>query len=270
MRTWIVLVSLIFLGFVRLGYAQEAKDPGKPEKPNKRATYLLTIRPASSEVEEKVDKELANAVKGRLAMLGIKLSLSQDKAGLKIELRDYTWMNAQRVVGALIQPEDARYPLPCDVRIEIRLLRSKVNFEWKRVTSSGKLLALRAAQVDAYRLMSETILGLRLSDDAMVKDFVHSSDEIRTEFKKVLLKIFRFAEKWYYHPAGHVEVTGLIDREELIKELSEIARRHYRGKKWSPESFHRLRSLGVPRVIRSSGRGSPPKKCIKSSKSGAN
>jgi hypothetical protein len=202
-------------------------------------------------------------------MLEIQLPLSQDSAGLKIELKDYTWLNAQRVMGALIQPEHAKYPLPCDIRIEIRLLRNKENSLWKRVTLRGKLMARRAAQADAYRKMGNTILGLRLSDDAIVKDFVNESEEIRTEFSKIIRGI-RFVRKVNYHPSGHVEVTALMDREELIKELSEIARRHSQGKKWSPESFHSLRSSGIPRVIRATGIGVPPKKYIKSARSGAN
>ena len=84
MRIWIVLVSFILLCFARLGYAQEAKEPRKPKK---RATYLLTIKPESSHVEKKVYKDLANAVKGRLSMLGIKRPLSQDNSRLKIELK---------------------------------------------------------------------------------------------------------------------------------------------------------------------------------------
>ena len=63
-----------------------------------------------------------------------------------------------------------------------------------RVTGSGapptnpnmpagqkRLMALRAAQLDAYRLLGEMIDGVKVDSETIVKDFVTESDIIKTE-----------------------------------------------------------------------------------------
>jgi hypothetical protein len=49
---------------------------------------------------------------------------------------------------------------------------------WMRVGAQGKLMAIRAAEVDAKRKLLERIKGLRITSDTTVRDFVAESDQI--------------------------------------------------------------------------------------------
>jgi len=46
--------------------------------------------------------------------------------------------------------------------------------------AQNKLLAKRAAQADCYRKLAETINGVQITSDTLVRDFVTESDQIRT------------------------------------------------------------------------------------------
>ena len=50
----------------------------------------------------------------------------------------------------------------------------------------AKLKAIRAAQLDGYRQLSEQVMGLRLDAKTVVRDFVTESDEIRTRVSTYL------------------------------------------------------------------------------------
>ena len=57
---------------------------------------------------------------------------------------------------------------------------------WARVTPRGKLMAKRAAQIDAYRNLAETVQGIEIKSETKVKDFVTESDTITTSFNGVI------------------------------------------------------------------------------------
>lgn len=57
----------------------------------------------------------------------------------------------------------------------------------KAGTPQGRLLAARAAELDAKRRLVEQIKGLRISSRTTVQDFVTQSDEIRAQVDAVLL-----------------------------------------------------------------------------------
>lgn len=52
----------------------------------------------------------------------------------------------------------------------------------------AKLLAQRAAQVDAYRLLVESAVGVHLQSQTAVKDFIAQKDRISTKVNDVFLK----------------------------------------------------------------------------------
>lgn len=133
---------------------------------------------------------------------------------------------------------------------------------WKYVTPQGKLLAVRAAKVDAYRNMGETIKGVRLTSGTTVRDFVTVSDEIRSAFDGIVRGV-EFIGQPRYKPEGIVEVTAQVDVNKLIYGLSGICQQHYRGRQWNSQSFEAIRRFSSSPIIRATGVGVPPAQHIR-------
>lgn len=110
---------------------------------------------------------------------------------------------------------------------------------WDRVGPRGKLMALRAAKVDAYRNLAEAIQGIRIVSTTTVKDFITENDEIRSEFHG-FLRGAEFVGNPVYLLDGTVEVKARIETRQLISCLSEICRKHYHGTRWTSETFDGL------------------------------
>lgn len=132
---------------------------------------------------------------------------------------------------------------------------------WERVHPRGKLMALRAAQVDAYRNLAETIKGIRLSSRTTVRDFVTESDEIRTAFNEFISGL-EIVGAPRYRADGVVEVMAQVQMEKVLDALSAICKTLYSGKKWNIQSFEKLRTANNSRLIKASGLGVPPAKYV--------
>ena len=134
---------------------------------------------------------------------------------------------------------------------------------WNRVSGRGKLMAIRAAKVDAYRNMAETIKGVHIDAKTTVKDFVTQSDQIRLAFNRiVIIRGVEFVGRPKYRPDGVVEVRGRKHISSLIRELGNICQNHYRGEQWSSDRFQGI-SNSDP-YIYVTGSGVPNKRYIKS------
>ena len=129
---------------------------------------------------------------------------------------------------------------------------------WNRVTPRGKLTALRAAQVDAYRNLAEAIQGIRVNSATTIKDFVTESDEIRSKFN-CIVRGAQFVGKPIFRPEGVVEVKAQIDLYRLFFSLAKICRRHSCSR-WFAEDFENLKNSFSRRYIYAVGTGVPPDK----------
>jgi len=90
--------------------------------------------------------------------------------------------------------------------------------------SQSKLMAERAAKLDAYRLLTEQIMGLSLDAKTTVKDFVTEKDEIFTKTRGMIqgaqVKNVR------YLPDGTVEV----DMELFLGNMWQLIESEYRNR----------------------------------------
>ncbi len=104
-------------------------------------------------------------------------------------------------------------------------------------SSQAKLLALRAAYVDAYRNLAETVKGFQLDSKTTVRDFIVENDVIRVELHTSLQGAYvtdrRFLE------GGLVEVDMAIEKKSL-------------------PSLLRQKLEGLPDTVKATGAGAPP------------
>lgn len=92
---------------------------------------------------------------------------------------------------------------------------------WKRMGPQARLSAERAAEVDAQRKLLERILGLRITSDTIVRDFVAESDEIRTTASGTLVG-FTKKQTYYHADEPIVEVTLEVPLESVITTIKEL------------------------------------------------
>lgn len=140
------------------------------------------------------------------------------------------------------------------------------NFEgsniWERVDSRGKLMAIRAARVDAYRNLAEIIKGIRISSRTTIRDFVTESDEIRSAFNEFICGIETVGNP-KYRTDGVVEVTVQVELEQLIAELVDICRNLAEDTRWNAKMFEKMKISSGQKVIRATGVGVPATKYLK-------
>jgi hypothetical protein len=112
-----------------------------------------------------------------------------------------------------------------------------------------KVMAKRAAELDAYRLMAERILGLKISSDSAVRDFVLESDDIKTSLDHFIKGMRIDDDKTVWYEDGSCEVTAEVTLAKTITELKKICEQHYKGNKYTKETFNHIKKYTQRNVI---------------------
>jgi hypothetical protein len=127
---------------------------------------------------------------------------------------------------------------------------------WKSVGPQARLMAERAAEVDAMRKLLEQIKGLRLTSDTLVRDFVTESDEIRTQASGIVVGAAKIAT--YLHDDELIaEVTMEVPVEKIITKIQELHTQHYHGNKVTTTDIQKLQEILTRDMIRATGAGVP-------------
>jgi hypothetical protein len=127
---------------------------------------------------------------------------------------------------------------------------------WKAVGPQARLMAERAAEVDALRKLLEQIKGLRLTSDTLVRDFITESDEIRTQASGIVVGAAKVGT--YLHNDELIaEVTMEVPVERVITKIKELHSQHYHGNKITTTDISKLQETIQRDMIRATGSGVP-------------
>jgi hypothetical protein len=124
-------------------------------------------------------------------------------------------------------------------------------------SAQRKLLALRAARVDAMRRLGERINGLTLTSETTVADFVTERDEIATELSASLLGARDVGDP-LYNDDGTCEVTMVVTLQQVVADLSVIYRRYEDDSQFSLEDIQQIAVRNEFTDIEETGIGAPP------------
>jgi len=131
-----------------------------------------------------------------------------------------------------------------------------------RVTGRGRLMAVRAARVDALRRLGERISGVFITSNTTVRDFVAESDQIDVN----MVSFIRGAKEksiLYHDSELIVEVELAVTLRELLVSLKSWGAKHYKGNKVKISQFDQLIVVAKDKVITETGMGVPPEKYLK-------
>jgi hypothetical protein len=129
-------------------------------------------------------------------------------------------------------------------------------------TPQGRLMAARAARLDAYRKLGERINGLMINSDTTVKDFVATDDRIQTAMQTFLRGAKEIGTR-YHESELIVEVELQITVQELISTLERFRKEYYQGNRVAVQDIEKLSTRIEEKDIREVGMGVPPDKYLK-------
>ena len=122
--------------------------------------------------------------------------------------------------------------------------------------AQNKLLAYRAARVDAIRKLAERIKGLHITSQTFVKDFVAENDQISTALDAFLTGVRETGEPKYADD-GTCSVTMEVPLETVITTLKSIYTAHYKGDKIKINDFSEMTQTNTVKMLTETGNGAP-------------
>lgn len=133
---------------------------------------------------------------------------------------------------------------------------------WRRIGPRARLMAQRAAEVDAKRQLAERIKGLRLTSRTQVRDFAAESDTITTELNATLVGAEPISV--YYHANELIaEVTCRVPTEQIITAIKRLHSRHYKGDDVRGQDIEKIVRRVVKKDFEATGMGVPTERYIR-------
>jgi hypothetical protein len=153
--------------------------------------------------------------------------------------------------------EDMIDPLPSGFAPKVKTIPAI----WKTVSPQARLMAQRAARVDAMRQLLERIMGVRITSDTLVRDFVTESDEISARAQGIVIGASEVGT-YLHEDELIVEVTMAVPVEKVITTIKELHSTHYQGRKVTTTDITNIKKAVKRDVFEATGAGVPPARFV--------
>jgi hypothetical protein len=136
---------------------------------------------------------------------------------------------------------------------------------WKKIGPQGRLMAKRAAELDAYRRLGEQLRGFRISSKTSVRDFVTEYDDIQTELNSTLMGA-REVHVYYHSDEPIVEVTMEIPWQKVLATIRDAVTTHIKDDHIKKSVYNETTSRVEKKYFRATGMGIPPERFLERAK----
>jgi len=193
--------------------------------------------------------------------------------GDKVKATDITQMQARNkitvvsVTGQGAMPDEfaeepGLEPPPDGTSVFSKLKGPGREYWLAHCTGRGRLMAERAAELDAFRRLAERIKGVHITSETTVRDFVAESDEIETGLN-TFLRGARTIRVRYHADELIVEVEKQVKLRTVLATLKSLHQAHYKGDRVKIKQIDELIIKSKDTIIKEVGMGVPPAKYLK-------
>ena len=129
---------------------------------------------------------------------------------------------------------------------------------WASMDPQARLMAQRAARVDARLRLAERIKGLRLTPAMLVRDFMAESDLLTTALRDVLRSAAEVATN-LRSDQPLAESTLRLPGEQVAQAVKMLHEQYYKGAAITPQAIDKLTATISRNDIDATGVGLPPR-----------
>jgi hypothetical protein len=187
--------------------------------------------------------------------------------GDKVKIHDFQKMTELNKITKITEIGEGVVPDELDEEPLISSKKSKGNPRippyWnKHCTARGRLMAVRAARIDAMRRLAERIKGVRITSDTTVQDFVTQSDDVNVDMRAFLRGAKEIGMR-YHRDELIVEVEMEVVLKTVLTHFKSWVDAHYKGDKVKIKQLEEKIEKVRYDPIREVGMGIPPEKYLK-------
>jgi hypothetical protein len=146
--------------------------------------------------------------------------------------------------GTVSDPGPEEYPMP------------SVPSLWQRIGPQGRMMAQRAAELDAYRRLAEQLQGFKISSSTSVRDFVTESDQIATDLNTTL-RGARIVHVFFHRDEPICEVTLEIPWQKVIATIRDSVTTNIHNCHIKDSVFRETTTRVEKKYFRATGMGIP-------------
>ncbi|MCZ6697924.1 MAG: hypothetical protein O7D94_03215 [Planctomycetota bacterium] len=179
-------------------------------------------------------------------------------------IKQYIKKNVIKVVGMGAPRPDLPPDVPGgDIPTTVNLPDPVTPAIWLAVPPNERLMAVRAAALDAMRRLVERLKGVRITSETTVRDFVAESDQIWATAQSTLTGASAVGRPYYHHDELIVEVTYEVPVQSVITTINELHKRHYKGNKITSMDIKKVTKHLQKKKFQAVGMGVPRPQFIK-------
>jgi len=193
---------------------------------------------------------------------GVRTQEIKYKDDLSVEaVREVTLREVVETIRRVVTREETNYSVKVD---EIENISRRTRDKTLAVMGNGavpgslgqkRIQAKRAAELDCYRRIAERVLGVRVSADTTVQDFVLADDHILTVVAGCLAGV-KFT-KITRDPDNTYRVTGRLVLRDLLETVKRSYKRFAEGLNVSENEWRHVIVKNRDTVIVETGKGTP-------------
>jgi hypothetical protein len=132
---------------------------------------------------------------------------------------------------------------------------------WRQMGPSARMMAIRAAELDAKRKLLERIKGLRITSDTLVRDFVAETDSVTAQAQGLVVGARRIRE--YLHADEPIaEVTVEVPVESVVTIVKQLHTRTIQGDDIKGTDLSQVKQSIKGQSFQATGMGIPPQRLI--------